>query len=316
MYSITSTTSQFCRRYSKCTTCYEYDLFPNKTRLIICTANAQPLSMASRNPPPIPPRSTKPKLPTSTNNMPHRKRCLLWDWTCTDEKNGVPWAMDKINFTLISSVCNWNAWTPPELKDRAPFRPMVRTEGQLKGWEWTAISETTQPIIHFFNEPERAGISPERAAEVWMNMMLPLQKKGKKISSPGCASDPGGEAWLYDFMSRVSSSPPDFLNLHYYGTDGNAAITYLEKMYAKYPHLPVIVSEIACVSRDLKTVHAFTAQLANWMDGTYWIFEYAFFGCMPKPADDFVSPQAQLMNPDGSFTALMIKLMTEQPMRP
>jgi len=245
-----------------------------------------------------------------------KKRCLLWDWTCTDEKNGVPWAMDNVNFDgPISSVANWNAWTPPELKDRAPFRPMARTEGQLSGWEWTAIESTTQPIIHFFNEPERAGISPQKAAEVWTNQMLPVQRKGKKISSPGCASDPGGEAWLDDFMKRISDNPPDFLNLHYYGPDGNAAIQYLEEMHQKYPKLPVIVSEIASISRDIKHVHAFTAQLANWMDQTPWIFEYAFFGCMPKVADDFVSPQAQLMNADGTFTELMNKLMNEQPMR-
>ncbi|RDW60728.1 hypothetical protein BP6252_12111 [Coleophoma cylindrospora] len=268
---------------------------------------------ANKPPPPPVPRSTKPNLPKRLPAI-KKKRCLLWDWTCTDEKNGVPWAMDNIDFQYVSSVCNWNAWTPPELKDRAPFRPMVRTEGQLEGWEWTAISDTKEPIIHFFNEPERIPIAAEKAADIWTERMVPLQAKGKKVSSPGCASDPGGEAWLDKFMSLTSSHPPDFLNLHYYGPDGDGAIAYLEKLHAKYPGLPVIVSEIACISRDIGQVHAFTKQLVNWMDETDWIFEYAFFGCMPKPADDFVSPQAQLMNEDGSFTALMKKLMTEQPM--
>ena len=35
---------------------------------------------------------------------------------------------------------------------------------------------------------------------------------------------------------------------------------------------------------------------------------------MAKVADDFVSPEAQLMDEDGSFTDLMRKLMNEQPM--
>ncbi|KAL3420597.1 hypothetical protein PVAG01_07042 [Phlyctema vagabunda] len=270
-----------------------------------------PLPPRVKAPPPPVPRASKPKLPPAS--QPAKKRCLLWDWTCTDETNGVPWAMDKIDFQYISSVCNWNAWMPPELKGRAEFRPMVRTEDQLKGWEWTAIAETTQPIIHFFNEPERIPISPERAAQVWLDMMVPIQEQGKKISSPGCASDAGGEAWLDEFLDRVKGHLPDYLNLHYYGADADAAIEYLEKMHNKYPLLPVIVSEIASISRDMGEVHAFTKILANWMDGTAWIFEYAFFGCMPKPADDFVSPQAQLMNPDGSFTDLMHKLIFEQP---
>lgn len=76
----------------------------------------------------------------------------------------------------------------------------------------------------------------------------------------------------------------------------------------------MVVSEIACISRNGKEVFAFTAQVANWMDHCPWVFEYAFFGCMAKVADDFVSPQAQLMNPDGTLRYLMKKLMNEQPM--
>ena len=35
---------------------------------------------------------------------------------------------------------------------------------------------------------------------------------------------------------------------------------------------------------------------------------------MAKLADDFVSPEAQLMNEDGTLKELMQKLMNEQPM--
>jgi len=57
------------------------------------------------------------------------------------------------------------------------------------------------------------------------------------------------------------------------------------------------------------------SRTANWADETPWIAEYAFFGCMRKLADDFVSPAAQLMNPDGSFTDLFYKLMYDQPIK-
>jgi len=76
----------------------------------------------------------------------------------------------------------------------------------------------------------------------------------------------------------------------------------------------VVISEIASTSRGRKAVFAFTAQLANWMDDCPWIFEYAFFGCMAVVADDFVSPEAQLMNGDGTLRPLMLKLMDELPM--
>lgn len=76
----------------------------------------------------------------------------------------------------------------------------------------------------------------------------------------------------------------------------------------------MVVSELGCISRDEKEVFAFMAHVANWLDECPWIFEYAFFGCMAKVADDFVSPAAQLMNEDGSMRHLMQKLMNEQPM--
>jgi hypothetical protein len=36
---------------------------------------------------------------------------------------------------------------------------------------------------------------------------------------------------------------------------------------------------------------------------------------MEHPADNFVSPAAQLMKPDGKFTDLMNRIMHDQPMK-
>ncbi|CAL8584653.1 hypothetical protein XPA_010241 [Xanthoria parietina] len=244
------------------------------------------------------------------------KRCLLWDWTNTRD---VPGQIDKVDFKgPISSVVNWNTWYPTELKNRAPFRPMVRLEGQLSGGDWDNIQNSKEPIILFFNEPERAGISAEHAAKIWHDKMLPLRKnKGKKLVGPSCASDPAGQKWLADFMHRVAGNPPDFLGVHYYGTDAQHAIDFIADLHKKFPKPnKVMVTEIASISRDRKQVFEFTAKLCNWMDKTDWIFEYAFFGCMRQVADGYVSPEAQLMKPDGSFTELMNKLMREVPMKP
>ena len=242
-----------------------------------------------------------------------KKRCLLWDWTNTQ---GCPQAIDNVNFEgPISSIANWNTWCPPELKDRSSFRPHVRTEDQLKGEEWTRVENTDQPIIHYFNEPERAGISPERAAEAWKTHMLPLREKGKQLVSPSCASDPNGQDWTHRFMELVKDTPPDYLGLHWYGTDGNEMIKYLEQFHERYPKLPIVVSEFASVHRNKMDVWGLTIQLVNWLDEQEWIFEYALFGCMMKPADDFVSPAAQLMDEKGGFTELMVKYMDQQPMQ-
>lgn len=246
-----------------------------------------------------------------------KKRCLLWDWTNSDVHTGEPKAIDiPCKAPLICSVSNWNAWKPPELNNRLPFRPMVRVEASLSGVDWSMIASSNEPIIHFFNEPERAGITPEQAAEAWQRQMLPLrQHKGKKLVSPSCSNDEAGQTWITEFMNLVSANPPDFLGLHYYGTEGNDGIKFIWSMHEKHPHQPIIVTEIASISRNYNDVLGFTAQLANWMDQTPWIFEYGFFGCMRKVADSFVSPEAQLMKPDGTFTDLMYKLMYAQPIK-
>lgn len=116
-------------------------------------------------------------------------------------------------------------------------------------------------------------------------------------------------------MKLVAKNPPDYLDLHYYGTDSSAAIAYLQSMHKKHPAKDIIVSEIASISRNHNDVLHFTARLANCMNETPWIFEYGFFGCMRQVTDGFVSPEAQLMNPDGSFTDLMEKLMNDQSMK-
>lgn len=66
---------------------------------------------------------------------------------------------------------------------------MVHDLSKLQGNDWNLVANTTSPIILFFNEPERAGISPERARDIWYSQMLPLRKnKGKKLGSPACAN--------------------------------------------------------------------------------------------------------------------------------
>lgn len=244
-----------------------------------------------------------------------RKRLLLWDYTNTRDCAG---KIEQLNFTNspFISVSNWNAWVPPELKDRLPYRPMVRTHAQASGDEFSWIRDGKHDTVHFYNEPERQGISPQQAADTWRHVMIGVlrNQKHKKLIGPSCASDPAGTKWLREFMSKIGGDRPDYLGVHYYGTDVSAAKKYLTDMHNEFK-LPIVVSEIACIDRDGKKVERWTVEMANWMDGQDWIKEYGFFGCMRQCADGFVSPAAQLMDGNGNFTGLMRKLATEQPMK-
>ncbi|KAK6544456.1 hypothetical protein TWF694_001151 [Orbilia ellipsospora] len=244
-----------------------------------------------------------------------RKRCLAWDWTCTRD---VPNRMNSVDFDgPMHSVSNWNIWEPPELKDRAAFRPMIHLQPELEGEEWQTLLKSDAKIVHYFNEPERNGISAEYAAQKWHDQVVPTLRKQHhmKLVSPSCASDPAGTAWLKEFMSKVQDEPPDYVGVHYYGTHAEDAKKFLHNIREAYPKYHIIVSEIASISREKKNVYAFTRNMANWMDKTDWIFEYAFFGCMRTMPDNFVSPEARLMTKKGQFTKLMKLLMHEQPIK-
>ncbi|KAI3333939.1 glycoside hydrolase family 128 protein [Ustulina deusta] len=250
-----------------------------------------------------------------------KKRQILWDWT-NSAGPGNPGVPDKINQvpfggnSPVASVINWNAWVPQELKGRAPFRPMVRVIQSTQGNDWAMIQDSKEPIILFFNEPERSGISPEQARDIWYKQMLPLRKnKGKKLGSPAVASDDNGRKWIEKFMSLVSSDMPDFLCLHYYSASADDAIKYIESMHSKWPKLKVMVTEIACIDRNYQTVLGFTVKACNWMDTTDWIFEYGLFDFQRKVADGFVSPAAQLMDGNGNFTELGKMYVNQQPMK-
>ncbi|KAI0968219.1 glycoside hydrolase family 128 protein [Xylaria arbuscula] len=250
-----------------------------------------------------------------------QKRQILWDWT-NSSGPGNPGIPDKINqvpfgpSSPVASVSNWNAWVPPELRNRAPFRPMVRVLQSAQGSDWAMIQDSKEPIILFFNEPERSGITPEQASDIWHKQMLPLKKnKGKKLGSPAVASDDQGRQWIEKFMSLVSSDLPDFLCLHYYSRSADEAIKYVEEMHKKWPKIKLMVTEIACIDHDYQAVLNFTVKACNWMDTQDFIFEYGLFDFQRKVADNFVSPAAQLMDANGNFTELGNMYVHQQPMK-
>jgi hypothetical protein len=141
-------------------------------------------------------------------------------------------------------------------------------------------------------------------------------ERHKELVSPSCASDPAGTDWIISFMNHpdVQANPPDYLGIHYYGTESCEAKKYIEDLHNKFPAQKVIVSEIASISHDPPSVEGFMIDMCNWFDERDWVFEYGFFGCMTHLADGFVSPAAQLMGEDGGFTPLMERYMNQQPM--
>jgi len=244
------------------------------------------------------------------------KRVLSWSYINTQNN---PDAINAVNFSSpMSAVYNWEAWTPPELNGRLPFQPMCHGKERIdcKDPNWLNVKQNASDLtIHFLNEPERANTTPEQAVDLWREHMLPLRMRNNKLVSPACASDDAGITWISQFLGLIGPDErPDITGAHWYGESADEMRAYLSRLHGLQPDSPVIVTEWACTSRDYQKVLTFTVDACNWLDLTDWIYQHALFGATPTPVDDFVSPAAQLMNPDGSFTDLMYKYMYDLPM--
>lgn len=253
-------------------------------------------------------------------DTPGAKRIVLWDWTNTRDASSAPALQSSAqsigSSSKIFAVINWGTHTPAEIPKGVRFQPMIRSPQELEGDNWQAAvdlaTNNVKKIVHFFNEPERNGISVDSAVAAWRQKMLPLRAStGALLVSPAPASNGEGSAWLSDFMGRLSASEkPDFLGVHFYTsqdapaeTEVAAAKAYMEERIATYG-IPLAVSEIGSTSRDANSVQTFTKQIAEYMDFNPNVLEYGFFGASRTPADGFVSPAAQLLDSAGAWTTL------------
>ncbi|KAI0010799.1 glycoside hydrolase family 128 protein [Xylariaceae sp. FL0662B] len=222
------------------------------------------------------------------------KRTILWEWTLTQDLKKIPQLLTAVtalsSSSVITSITNWETWRPAELPLKLSFRPMVRTKAHLSGENWnnllSVVNSQKNTIVHFFNEPERNGIDAGDAANLWKQKMVPLRTQHSvKLAAPGCASNQAGSQWLETFMKQLGANEkPDYLNLHFYTTDGNpvdqeiqAAKKYLSDRHSTYK-LPEIVGEIASTSRNSNDVEKFSKDLATWLDKQDWVVEYGLYG--------------------------------------
>lgn len=252
------------------------------------------------------------------------KNMLLWDFTNTNSGGATTGALQTAA-GKVHGIANWNTWRPTDAPAGLAFYPQVRTLAQFEGNEWTMLLASLQtevaagrtPLVLYLNEPEYQGVSAADAAARWVSQMLPLRAShGAKLVGPATSSSDAGRAYQKAFQDALAADQkPDYTGVHFYTTDGQSVATelswgqsYLSEVHATYGK-PVFVSEIASTSRDPAQVTEFSDKMKAWMDAQDWIAEYGFFGATLQPANDWVSPSAQLLNAAGQWTALGTDLL-------
>jgi hypothetical protein len=161
------------------------------------------------------------------------------------------------------------------------------------------------------NEPDLSGqsnLSPGDAASLWWKYMQPLKNQGYRLGSPAVTSGSSGKPWLQQFLdSSCAGCSVDFVTIHWYGTDAQAFIAYVQDFHTTFGK-NIWVTEFACQDfaggpqADLAQINAFMKTVTEFMDGADYVEQYFAFGFMQNMGN--VNPLDQLMGGNNLPNAL------------
>jgi O-glycosyl hydrolase len=163
-----------------------------------------------------------------------------------------------------------------------------------------------------YNEPNlasQANLSPQEAAQIWMDVGDPLKNQGySTILTPAVTSAPNGVKWLQDFFNACTNCLFHAMALHIYATNSQDMIEYLTKMHNIF-HMDIWVTEFACQDftggpqAGAEQISTFMKNVTTWMDQTSFIRKYFPYGVATQ-AEININPLDALEGPDGKPNAL------------
>jgi len=196
-------------------------------------------------------------------------------------------------------------WSPDKPGTNVEFVPMLWGPGQAGDFVNKANSGGFSGSSHIlgFNEPDNGGqsnLSPEDAARLWKQYMDPMGQKGFRLGAPAVTSAPSGKPWLQRFFQACGGCRVDFIPIHWYGSDGNLFISYVNDIHNTFGK-NVWVTEWACAEYggprcDQNHVYDFMGQTTQWLDQQPWVERFSWFGCR---VNDIPATNA-LLNGDGN----------------
>ncbi|TRX93523.1 hypothetical protein FHL15_005495 [Xylaria flabelliformis] len=190
-----------------------------------------------------------------------------------------------------------------------------------------------------FNEPDGStqnggsNVAPSKAAQVWVDNIIPLTEKGIKAGLPTCTGGEGGIPWLQQFLGNCSqlistdgnqkNCSYDFVGIHWYGNFeglashlGEYAAAYVILYYllkqsminelinswlCSFPNKTQWITEYNLDNQDLTATQEFFNTSAEYFDRLDSVARYSYFGSF-RSRDSNVGPNAVMLNNDGQLT--------------
>jgi hypothetical protein len=210
----------------------------------------------------------------------------------------------------VSAIYTWSPWKPTVVDSLGlEFIPMLWGEKQISDFTSLVKAGYAKTVLGF-NEPNQSGqaeMTPARAAQVWKQYIQPLKNQGYSLVSPACTSAASGKTWMQEFFAACDGCTFDAVALHWYGTDPQEFIKYLQDFHSTF-NLPIWPTEFACQNFSggaqctSDEVWNFMTTVKNFMDSTSWVGKYFAFGVLHDMAG--VNSLNQLLGSDGQPTDL------------
>ncbi|OCH92443.1 hypothetical protein OBBRIDRAFT_791322 [Obba rivulosa] len=206
------------------------------------------------------------------------------------------------NSQQVSWAYNWGPSFEGSLPQGVEFFPMLwgADDGHTNGWSDAATAAIANGAKYLlsFNEPDlssQSNLSPEQAANAWMEFMQPFAGKAKLIApavTNGAA--PMGTAWLDAFIAACSQCTIDGYAIHIYDSATNIGYyqNYISGVATKYGK-EVLVTEFGATG-SAQQQEEFLQEMVQFLDGLDGISHYAWF----------MTAVGNLVNSDASLSPL------------
>jgi hypothetical protein len=197
----------------------------------------------------------------------------VWD-------NNVATILQNFKIGQVSRIYNWTPQLVPGA-GAAGYQniPMLWGTKDLDTWEGLTVPGYATVALGF-NEPDiqsQSYLDPTYASTLWKEYMLPLRSSGYTLVSPATTSGSGGITWMQTFLNACGPGCVDRLALHWYGTDSQALIEYIQLWHNTF-NMNIWVTEFACMDfvnyQPCPNVEAFASTVKNFMESTWYVEAY------------------------------------------
>ena len=173
-------------------------------------------------------------------------------------------------------IYTWSAYPPSDpMPDGMQWYPHFWGPSKQSEFQAQISAGIIKPgmTILGYNEPDQPGqsnLAVGDAINLYKQQITPYASQGYRLATPGCVNDDTGFAWIQGFVDGCAGQCGfSVIQTHFYGTDAQAFISYIQKLHDTF-NMPIIISEWAAETfgngpdLDPAQTQAFLATCQSW----------------------------------------------------